>query len=41
MLSHVSHSLVSALVQDLAQKNNWNVAPFRNDIPDHSLFKHI
>ena len=41
MFSHVSHSLVSALVQDSAEKNNQNVAPFRNDIPGCSLFKHI
>ena len=33
MLSHVSHSLVVALVQDSAQKNDQNVAPSRNDIP--------
>jgi len=41
MFSHVSHSLVSALVQDSAQENNQNVAPFHNDIPGRSLFKHI
>lgn len=41
MFSHVSHSPVSALVQDSAEENNQNVVPFRSDIPGRSLFKHI